>query len=214
VNTRSLRPYAKPLLLVAGLAIAGITLNHLHFRDLRQHALMRPDDILAFVAMAALACGVGMPRQVVAFAAGYGWGIAAGTGLALAAQIIGCIGNFFWARLIARDFVQRSLRGRVARFDRFLAGNPFTATLMLRLMPVGNNLLLNLAAGVSAIRPAPFFLGSALGYVPQTVIFALLGSGSRLDRGTTIGISAVLLLISILLGIVLVRRLRAPAPLV
>ncbi|MEJ0045470.1 MAG: hypothetical protein WDN04_04535 [Rhodospirillales bacterium] len=38
-------------------------------------------------------------------------------------------------------------------------------------------MVLNLAAGVASVRPGAFLAGSLLGYVPQTAIFALLGSG-------------------------------------
>ena len=50
-------------------------------------------------------------------------------------------------------------------------------TLLIRLLPVGNNFATSLAAGVSRVPARPFLLGSLLGYMPQTMVFALAGSG-------------------------------------
>lgn len=75
------------------------------------------------------------------------------------AQVFGCAADLFWARWIARDSVQARLRGRALRLDRLLTTSPFISALTLRLMPVGNNLLLNLLAGVSAVPARGFLLG-------------------------------------------------------
>jgi uncharacterized membrane protein YdjX (TVP38/TMEM64 family) len=81
--------------------------------------------------------------------------------------------------------------------------------LVLRLAPFTNNLASNLAAGVSGVRPVPFFAGSSLGYLPQTVVFALLGSGFALDPGLRMGLSVALFVVSSVLGIWLWRRYRS-----
>src|SRR3546814_4939667 len=81
-------------------------------------------------------------------------------------------------------------------------------SLLLRLLPVGSNALTNLAAGVSGVRAIPLFVGSLIGYVPQTVIFTLLGSGIHLDPQIRIAASVVLFVVSGALGIYLFRRYR------
>ena len=55
----------------------------------------------------------------------------------------------------------------------------------------------------------PFFAGSAIGYIPQTVIFALLGSGIHLDPVLRITTAVVLFVISGMIGVYLFRRYRA-----
>jgi uncharacterized membrane protein YdjX (TVP38/TMEM64 family) len=89
-----------------------------------------------------------------------------------------------------------------------LAAKPFTATLTLRLLPVGNNLLLNLFAGVTGLRVWPFLAASLIGYLPQTAVFALTGSGTHVDRTIQLGLGAVLFILSALLGIGLLRQNR------
>jgi uncharacterized membrane protein YdjX (TVP38/TMEM64 family) len=90
-----------------------------------------------------------------------------------------------------------------------LAHSPFQATLALRLLPVGNNLALNLLAGMAGLSLWPFLAGSALGYLPQTVVFALLGKGIRVEGAWQLALAAALLLVSFGLGLWLLRRHRA-----
>ena len=162
-----------------------------------------------FVLVGTLACAVGVPRQVVAYAAGLGFGSWAGCLLALLAEVGGCLADFLWARLIARDWAARRIRGRLARLDQQLSRHPFGATLTLRLLPMGSNILLNLLAGVSAVALGPFLLASAIGYVPQTVVFALLGGGVRVDRNEQLILAALLFVAASGLGLWLMRRIRA-----
>jgi len=49
--------------------------------------------------------------------------------------------------------------------------------MLIRLCPVGSNFLTNYLAGVTAIPFWTFLTASFLGYLPQSFIFALLGSG-------------------------------------
>lgn len=204
----------KPVLLLAGLLGAGLLLRQSPGLDPASlHAAIGPgpSGIATFVLGGAALTAVGVPRQAVAFAGAYLYGLAAGFGLAMAGQLIGCAVDLGWARLVARDWVRRRLlRGWLARMDAALAANPFTVTLMLRLLPTGSNILLNLLAGVSGVPVARFLAASALGYVPQTAVFALLGSGVTLGRTTRIGLGAALFAVSGLCGwALLLRRRRA-----
>jgi len=79
---------------------------------------------------------------------------------------------------------------------------------LIRLLPVGSNLLTNLAAGISSIRPAPFFSGTLLGYLPQTLVFALVGSGVHIAPTLKLSLAIGLFLISGALGAYLYRRFR------
>ncbi len=211
----------RPALLLAGLLLAGLCLHLLPdggAAGLLTRLAAEPGlgSGAAFMAVAALLCTVGLPRQIVAYAAAYAFGFWIGTALSLAAQLAGCAVDFLWARMLGRDWARRSMqrrwKGRLARVDAFLTANPFSATLTLRLLPVGNNMALNLLAGVSGIAAMPFLAASAIGYLPQTIIFALVGAGGRVDRMAQIGVGVVLFAISAAAGAILLRRYRALAP--
>ena len=164
--------------------------------------------VLIFVAVGWGVTSVGLPRQLVAFLGGYAFGFVYGTGLALAATTLGCITAFLFARVLARDWVAGKISDRIRRIDGFLSENPFSMTLLIRFLPLGSNFLTNLAAGVSNVSAVPFVAGSALGYIPQMLVFALVGSGIGLDPELRISLSAVLFVASGMLGIALYRRYR------
>ena len=207
-------PPAGSALLKTGLLLAGLAAAGLAARGVGAHALSGAPTLpnaVALVVVGGLLVAVGVPRQAVAFAGGYAFGATQGGALSLAAQVLGCVADFWWARLVARDWARRRLRGRLARADRFLAARPFAATLTLRLLPVGNNLALNLAAGVSGLRAWPFLAASVLGYVPQTAVFALAGSGVHVDRSVQLALGVALFGGSALLGWRLLRSGAASA---
>lgn len=168
---------------------------------------------LAFVLVGAGLCAVGVPRQVVAYAGGLAFGALGGTGLALLAEVAGAAVSFGWAGTLARPWAMRMLArrqgGRLARLRARLLHQPFTTTLTLRLLPVGNSLLLSLLAGVAGLPAVPFLLASAIGFLPQTLVFALIGRGVQVDAGVQVGLGLVLLAVSVAGGIVLMRRVPA-----
>ena len=198
----------RPALLLAGLVAAGLALRRLGLDGYVEQAGQAGP--LAFVGIAALACGFGVPRGVVAYAGGLAFGFWPGSALALLAEGLACAGNFVGARLLARQWATRWLLrhsgGRLDRLNRFLAARTFTATLTLRLLPVGSNLVLNLLAGVSGVAFGPFLVASVLGFVPQTAVFAMLGDGVRVSEAERYMLAAALLAVSVGLGALLMRR--------
>ncbi len=214
------RALAKLAIMIAGLVGAGLLLRMLgaapgtdwvdqHIRD----DGLRGEAVFLLIGVALTAAGA--PRQGIAFLAGYAFGALIGTALALIAQLGGCAVAFAWARLIGRGWAERRLAGRFGHRLRplrdQLAGAPFSATLALRLLPIGNNLALNLLAGMSGIAVLPFLAASALGYLPQTIIFALLGKGIRVDGVWQLSLAAVLLAGSIAIGFWLLKQNRSLA---
>jgi uncharacterized membrane protein YdjX (TVP38/TMEM64 family) len=204
----------QPALMIAVLVGVGLALRSLGLESVIAHAGERGP--WAFAAIGTLACAVGVPRQVVAWAGGLAFGFWPGMMLAMAAESLGCAVDFWWARLLARRWAARLIArsaargGRVARVERFLVANAFSATLTVRLLPFGSNMLFNLVAGVSSVAAVPFLLASVIGYLPQTVVFTLLGGGVRVSQGFQMGLAAALMALSIGLGIVLMRRRPLP----
>jgi uncharacterized membrane protein YdjX (TVP38/TMEM64 family) len=139
---------------------------------------------------------------------GYAFGFLQGTLLGTLATLLGCLAAFYYARLIGRGLVADRFSGKVRKMDQFVSGHPFSMTLLIRLLPVGSNLVTNLVAGVTSVAAMPFLMGSLLGFIPQNAIFALVGSGIGVDPIWRIGLGVLLFVISGLLGIYLYRRMR------
>ena len=163
---------------------------------------------LLYMGVGGIATALAVPRHIVSFLGGYAFGLGLGTALALLATELGCALTFFYARLVARPLVSARLGARVRRIEDFLAAEPFLMTLLIRLLPVGNNFATCLAAGVSRVPARPFLLGSLLGYLPQTFVFALAGSGIEMGGGLRVAFAVLFFVVSGVIGIWLYRRYR------
>lgn len=209
------RAILKGLLLIASLAALGFLAKHGHLADMLSERWIDTEvrgqgwhGDLIFLAVGALTTALGFPRQVVAFLGGYAFGFIAGTGLAAVAAVLGCVLAFFYARWLGRSLIQNRFPGRIRKVDAFLHEHPFSMAVVIRLLPVGSNVVTNLLAGVSSVRGLPFFAGSGVGYLPQTMVFALAGSGVNFNPALRLTLAGVLFVVSSLIGVWLYRRHR------
>lgn len=208
----------KSLSMLAILACVGVLLRVLDIGELSETDWVDREirgsgwtGLLIFLGFGTAFTGVGLPRQAVAFLGGYAFDITTGTLVSLAAQVIGCWLSFMYARFFGRDFVNKRFGKRLTKINMSLLKSPFSMTLVVRSLPVGSNILTNLAAGVSSIPVVPFLIGSAVGYLPQTFIFALLGSGIQVDPFWRIAAGVVLMAVSSGVGLWVYLRHRKAA---
>lgn len=196
------------LAVALALALEPGTGSYSRFVDehIRAHGLT---GMALYLGLTALLTCVGVPRQVLSLAGGYAFGALWGTVWATAGITAGCVLSFSYARFLAQGFVQRRFGHRLDRLERFVARSPLVMTFIIRSLPVGNNLVTNILAGVSRIPALPFFTGSCLGYIAQNFIFALLGSGVRVDPFWRTVISAALFVFASALGVWIHRRCKA-----
>lgn len=162
----------------------------------------------AITLLGALFTGFGAPRQVLAFVLGFAAGSIQGAILSTIATAIGATGCFFVARWLLRTSLLNRFSDRMQRFDLLFKEGTLLKILMIRLLPVGSNLVTNLLAGCSGIRFVPFLLGSVLGYLPQMVIFAMAGAGIGQARLDQLVVSAVLFALASAIGAYLYHNQR------
>ena len=211
----SLKPYIKGLLMILVLAAVGYAVKGLGIADGFDQAWIDANikgrglwGYGVFLVVGAMMTAVGLPRQIVSFMAGYAFGVAEGTMMGVLATAGGCVLTFSYARFLGRDLVKSKWPGMVAKVDGVLGTSPFLMTLLIRLLPLGNNALTNLAAGVTHVRALSFIGGSALGYIPQTLVFALVGKGVKVETEARILVSVVLFVVSGVIGAYLYRKVR------
>lgn len=221
MDKKQVRTYLKGLVMLALLAGIGIGLRTAGLDEaLDEHwidAHIRGQGLYGwalFVLVTGVFTGVGLPRQIISFLAGYAYGFMGGTLAATLGTALGCAGTFLFSRFLGRRYVTRRFAGKIGRVDNFLRDNPFSMTLIIRFMPVGSNLLTNLVAGVSSVGSIPFIAGSTVGFIPQTAIFALLGSGFKVDFAWRVTLAVVLFIISTWMGFALYRKKRRAAAIV
>lgn len=168
--------------------------------------------VFFYLGFTALVTSMGLPRQLTAFLGGYAFGWFWGSILATLGTMCGCALDFTLARTLGRDFVKQRFGRRVERLDAFLRADPWRSSLAIRLFPVGHNMLTSVAAGVTSIQASAFILSSALGYLPQNLVFAIFGAGvnaqTTMGKALSIGISVLLLGIATWLGVSVYRAYK------
>ena len=162
--------------------------------------------MLLFVTVGTLATSIGLPRQMVAFIGGIAYGVVSGVLLSLCAAILGCFLTVKLSKWLLASKVSRRYPRVIEKLQLFIKDDVFFKVLVLRLQPLGTNLLTNVCVGFTTIPLKVFLASSAVGYIPQMLVFALLGSGIRVGSRFQLGLSVVLMVISLLLGFVLYRR--------
>ncbi len=157
---------------------------------------------LLFVVLA-LGTGMGLPRQIAALSAGMLFGIKVGFGIATLATITGCILTFMVSRYLLADWVFKRFPDKSLLVHEFLSDSTFVKALIIRILPLGSNFVTNIIAGATRIPFAPYVAGSALGFIPQMVVFTLAGGGIKLASEQQSQLTAVLVVIACLLGLFL-----------
>jgi uncharacterized membrane protein YdjX (TVP38/TMEM64 family) len=132
---------------------------------------------LAYAGAGAGLVSIGFPRIVLAAVGGAMFGMVLGTLWSQVAMTLAILAPFLYSRHLGRELVARRMGRRLQRFDDLLGQHGFMVVLLIRLCPVGNNFLTNYLAGITAIPLGTFLTASFIGYLPESFIFALLGSG-------------------------------------
>jgi uncharacterized membrane protein YdjX (TVP38/TMEM64 family) len=188
------------------LAFAAVTLAGIGPSDVRSWvAAAGPAGPVLFVLVGG-ALGLALfPGHVTATVAGMLFGAVAGTGLALAAALVGAALCLLVARHLGSDAVLSLLGPRGRRWRGWLEANGFSAVLACRLAPGTPSGVVNYLAGLAGIRPRAFFAAVALGSLPKTIAYVALG-GALADPLSARGAFAVALYVAAAAGGALVAR--------
>jgi len=159
-----------------------------------------PIVLLTFV----IGAFIGVPQWamiagvVVAFGSFWG-GMAAWASTMTSASL-----NFWIARWIGAERVEKYGGDLIGRIVSIVRRNGFVASMVVRWVPTGPFILVNMAAGVSGMRFTQFISGTGFGTIPKIVIVALITSGvvsneqSDWIRMGLIGLAAVFILVMLL----------------
>jgi uncharacterized membrane protein YdjX (TVP38/TMEM64 family) len=183
---------------------------------------------LAFIAMHIAGSLCFVPRTLLALGAGLVFGMWWGILWAALGSLAGAVAGFLVARYLRSGFIDRALSagsGRPARLAALLARaerGGWRMVAVLRLVPIIPHSLTNYALGLTGVRLGAYAVGSLLGQLPMTIAYADLGAaGGQVLLGgadwrqqvlwpSLIGLAALIL--SLLIPVVVRRRLRQAAP--
>ncbi len=152
-----------------------------------------------------LGTSIGLPRQIAAFCAGYTLDIVMGALVATSATIIGCLISLLLARRFLANFVAQKYPAQLKKLAHFFANQTLIKAIIIRFIPAGSNFLTNIIAGVVHVPIKPYLLGSAIGFLPQMTIFAMMGNGVRIADEQQIFISLALFISALLLSFYLYK---------
>lgn len=152
-----------------------------------------------------------VPKNLLAGIAGALFGALGGVALAWVAAMLSAVVAFALARRVGQAAVA-GLTGRgVVRVQRLLREQGLLTMLVARLTPFVPFTVVNYAAGVGPTSRRDYLLGTAVGILPGTVAYVVVGASAGRDTTTIAlagGAGVVLLLLTALAG----RRLRRGEP--
>lgn len=163
---------------------------------------------LTVLALLALLTSIGLPRQVAAFSCGYIFGITHGTLIATSAATIGCILTLFIAKTFLRQKVLDTYPEKLNSVSAIFSTHTFSKAFIIRLLPAGSNFLTNILAGIADVKVSPYVAGTCVGFIPQMLMFSLLGAGVKVGDQQQIFLSLLLLLVALAFGYILYIKER------
>jgi len=182
----------KRLLPVAVLA-AGIVaffafgLNkYVTFEALRQHrgelmafvAGMPVKAVLIFVAVYALATAFSIPGgAILTLTGGFLFGIWLGTAAVVVGATLGAVALFLAARTALADVLRARAGPVLGKMQAGFRENALSYMLVLRLVPAFPFFLVNLVPALLGVPLRTFVLGTFIGIIPGTFVFASIGAG-------------------------------------
>ncbi|MCK7595109.1 FAD-dependent oxidoreductase [Pseudomarimonas salicorniae] len=128
---------------------------------------------LLYVAVTALS----LPgAAILTLGAGAVFGLLWGTVLVSFASTIGATAAFLVARFLLRDTLSSRFGERMKRFDEGVRRDGAFFLFTLRLVPVFPFFIVNILAGLSALRVGTFYWVSQLGMLPATIAYVYAGT--------------------------------------
>lgn len=122
-----------------------------------------------------------VPGALLTLGTGFLLGVGWGTVVVSVGSTAGAVAAFGVGRWLARDWARRRIAGRarVEAIDRAVAEEGLKVVLLTRLSPVFPYNALNYAYALTGVSLRDFLLGSWIGMLPGTLMYAYLGAGAQ-----------------------------------
>ncbi len=208
-GTVARRGLAWRLLPVVLLALAAVAFfasglhRYLTFEALRAHRgeLLAWVDAHAFLAalvfIAVYAAGIVLlppSGTLMTVTGGFVFGAVTGTSLVVIGATAGATALFLVARFALGDWLRERAGAGIQRMRAGFRENELSYMLVLRLVPLFPFWLVNLAPAFLGVRLRTFVIGTFLGIIPGTAVFAVFGAGlgGILDANQDLSLAGVL----------------------
>jgi uncharacterized membrane protein YdjX (TVP38/TMEM64 family) len=199
---RRIVPLALLALGVAAFLALGLD-RHVTFEALRENRAVLRESVAAHPALApvvymaiyAAAVAMSLPGgAVMTLAGGFLFGAILGTAYVVIAATLGAACLFIIARTALGDILRAKAGPFVRKMESGIQENALSYLLVLRLVPAFPFWVVNLVPALLGVRLSTFVLGTAIGIIPGTFVFATFGAGlgGIFDAGGEVSLKAVL----------------------
>lgn len=202
ISLRRLWPLAAIALATALFFGFGLD-NYVDLAVLREHRAALQDFVAnhtflavlayigAYVAVTAVSCPA---ASLLTLSGGFLFGVGGASVYTVIGATIGATLVFMAARSSLGEPLRQRSGGFLRRMENGFAENALSYMLVLRLIPVFPFWAVNLAPAFLGVGLRTYVLGTFLGIIPGTVIYALAGAGigGILDSGGELGLSDLL----------------------
>ncbi|MDF1616935.1 TVP38/TMEM64 family protein [Petrocella sp. FN5] len=119
-----------------------------------------------------------IPSFLIAGANGLVFGTVGGIIISWIGGMLGAMGTFYLARLLGSKFVKKFVQSNslMEKVDEISQKHGTKVVFIGRLLPFISFDFLSYAAGLSTMKPWRFFLATAIGMIPGTAAYVLLGN--------------------------------------
>lgn len=136
------------------------------------------------------------------------FGTIQGAVISLSGSMLGTILLFFITRYGFRAWAQHKIKRypMVQEYDEYLNRRSFLAILIARLIPVIPSQVVNIVCGLSKVNWAVFIIASAIGKIPNILIFSYAGANLHHNKWLSILMYTFYLVIIFIINFILVYR--------
>jgi uncharacterized membrane protein YdjX (TVP38/TMEM64 family) len=198
-----LKAFLLVIILVSALAIvrfsplgAYLQISNIEMLQTKLHEFSRLAPAV-FLVGGAFLITIGTPRSVISILGGLVFGLFWGILLALSAALLGSTAIFLLTKWLGRPLFKQKVGGYLKAIENHTKADGFLLVIIMRQLPL---------IGLTSISMGIFLLGSIVGLLPETIIFALFGSSLQERFVLRIAIASSLWIILILIVRLFFRR--------
>jgi len=217
LNRRSVIWVVVSLLLPFAILTAGqqlLDIDQSEFFKFMQHLSESPWAILITIVLFCAMAFIGAPQWMLITGTVLAFGPWEGSCLAWVGSLIAAMLGFGIGHFTGAERLQKIDAKSIRKLSAAVRKNGFMTSLVVRLVPTGPAILVNLAAGVSRMKFRHFVAGTAIGILPKIIVIALISQGfiSGFSGSLMAVFFAGLAGVAILLSWLARKRLEARSP--
>jgi uncharacterized membrane protein YdjX (TVP38/TMEM64 family) len=146
------------------------------------------------------------PMTLFSAVAGLLFGPVAGSVLVWSGAVLGASGAFGLGRVISGTALREVAGHGLNRLDAYLAARGTVAVMLVRLVPLFPFGLVNYGTAVTSIGFRHYLIGTAVGIIPASVMYVVLGASITDPQSPAFAVSAGGLLVLTVGGTLAARR--------